>query len=218
MSAPEAEYGMGWVPPSDKISARLACYADAVRRDETHKTPETWAAVKREIVNLCDEIHRFARSWAPGSPEESERLLRSERFESIVHYVECLEAWSDSTDDVGMGTLRAYGWDGSMSSASFLQKMRDRAFPPADHTSVPLVKCLTCRGSGHVTVLHTDGPGFHDERCPECASLPLCPACVRQTASGGSEPAAMSGLRPAVPGEACSAPDCVARDDDSTPL
>lgn len=43
-------------------------------------------------------------------------------------------------------------------------------------------------------------------------ATPLCPACVRQTTSGGSEPGAMSGLRPALPGEACSAPDCVARD------
>ena len=30
--------------------------------------------------------------------------------------------------------------------------------------------CFTCRGSGRVTILHRDGPGFHDEPCPECAA------------------------------------------------
>lgn len=32
--------------------------------------------------------------------------------------------------------------------------------------------CFTCRGSGRVTILHTDDHGFHDERCPECRPTP----------------------------------------------
>ena len=44
------------------------------------------------------------------------------------------------------------------------------------------------------------------------SALPLCPACVLQTTSGGEEPGAMAGFRTALPGERCSAPDCLSSD------
>lgn len=47
-------------------------------------------------------------------------------------------------------------------------------------------------------------------------AVPLCAACVRQSTSGGHEPLDPD-MRWAEAGEACGAPDCVARDESVEP-